>query len=66
MNNNTKKLFEKEVIPELIKKTETFSLRKCRCNIRFDVTTIDFKVHDKINYHRTHNQSKIKQVFCVV
>ena len=63
MNNNTKKLllkediqelFAKEVVPELLKKAKTFSLRKCRCNIRFDVTTIEFKVHDKINYHRTH------------
>lgn len=54
MNNNTKELFEKEVVPELLKKAKTLSLRKCRCNIRFDVTTIDFKVHAKINYHRTH------------
>ena len=63
MNNKTKKLsskediqelFEKEVVPELLKKAKTLSLRKCRCNIRFDVTTIDFKVHNKINYHRTH------------
>jgi hypothetical protein len=54
MNNNTKELFRKEVVPELLKKAKTLSLRKCRCNIRFDVTTIEFKVHDKINYHRTH------------
>ena len=54
MNNNTKELFAKEVVPELLKKAKTLSLRKCRCNIRFDVTTIEFKVHNKINYHRTH------------
>ena len=49
MDNTQEQLFT-----ELIKKAATFSLRKCRFNIMFDVTTVDFKVHDKINYHRTH------------
>lgn len=66
MNNTTKNLFANEVIPELIKKTEIFSLRKCRCNIRFDVTTIEFKVHDKINYHRTHTINPKSNKFFVL
>ena len=49
MNKTREQLFI-----ELIKKAATFSLRKCRCYTLFDVTTVDFKVHDKINYHRTH------------
>lgn len=49
MNKTREQLFI-----ELIKKAAIFSLRKCRCNIMFDVTTVKFKVHDKINYHRTH------------
>lgn len=45
---------------ELLAKASTFKLRRCRCNILFDVTTEGFRAHDKINNHSC--ESKIKQV----
>ena len=54
VEHHNKEHFTQQVIPEFMKKASTFSLRKCRCNIRFDVTIEGFKVHDKINNHHTH------------
>lgn len=42
------------LLKEIRAKASTFKLKRCRCNILFDVTTEGFRVHDKINNHRTH------------